>query len=50
MSSIPIQLRSDSLNVTNFEALSGDFSSALTVGGVPVSLSGHHSEVSLAQT
>lgn len=41
MSSIPIQFRSDEINVAELEAFSGDFSNALTVGGIPVSLSGH---------
>jgi len=37
----PIDLRTLNLDTTDLAAFSGDFSSALTVGGIPVSLSGH---------
>lgn len=41
MTLVPISLSSSNLDARDIEAFSGDFSTALTVGGIPVSLSGH---------
>ena len=41
MSLAPIDLRTLNLDTTDLLANSGDFNNALTVGGIPVSLSGH---------
>lgn len=40
MSLIPIQLRSDNLDAADIIAKSGEFNNKLTVGGIPVLLSG----------
>lgn len=41
MSLAPIGLRALNLDTTDLLATSGEFQNALTVGGIPVSLSGH---------
>jgi len=41
MSLAPIDLRTLNLDTTDLLATSGEFHNALTVGGIPVSLSGH---------